>query len=166
MGSARRVISPSHSIDVKTEIEQMRYHLNSPWSFLKFARSGVQSTTVGAPCTVRYQEVEDCRHGIGGCNTKDDGTGFGAVRIRVCAMSQEPTDEILVANDVPYNKLTKDRKVSSLSRRRIKYFNITFPRFVLLLISQPLSRFGTLELSHRYCPAPAPYCFPRSQLPV
>lgn len=79
----------------------MRYHLNSPSSFLKFARSGVQSITVGAPCTVRYQEVEKCRRGIGGCNIKDGGAGFGAVRIRVCALSQEPTDEVLVANDVP-----------------------------------------------------------------
>lgn len=50
---------------------------------------------------MRYQEAEDCRRGIGGCNIKDGGAGFGAVRIRVCAMGQEPTDEFLIANDVP-----------------------------------------------------------------
>ena len=61
----------------------------------------MQSITVCEPRTVRYQEVEDCQRGVGGCNIKDGRAGFGAVRIRICAMSQKPTDEVLIANDVP-----------------------------------------------------------------
>ena len=99
--SAGWVLSPSQSIDVHTETEQMGHHLHSPWSFPTLTRSRVQGITVCESCTVSYQEVEDCRRGIGGCNVKDGGAGFGAVSIRCCTMGQEPTDELLIADNVP-----------------------------------------------------------------
>ena len=47
------------------------------------------------------QEVDDCWCGIGGRNVKNGGASFDAASIRICTMGQEPTEELLIANDVP-----------------------------------------------------------------